>query len=326
MALQVVGLPAAQAADLLVPAQMDGGLHRQIVLVVVAAQLHVELTAGGEQLAVHVAHGPGPQGEVHRIDAPALLPALPVGQAHPAVVALHEGVLPLQRELHRRGLLVLHHQHPHLELLPGAQVPGDGQHQDQVVALVEDRHVLLPRGLQQLLIGGGLGGEEEAVPLPGQVELALGPLLTAGGVHRLHVLLGVAQAQIGVLLSRQGLLALQHLELAEQGLRQDDLPALVVQSHAALDHQGGLVAGRHAQAAHHAGAVEQAVEQGPLGAVVALFHLKVPDGQQLAVKVPVAFKGEIIDMIHGWLLRSWYRNEWSPARRWPPAHSPPPGS
>ena len=321
MAAQVVHPPPAQAALLLVPAQVDGGLYVEVVFVVVAAQLHVELAAAGEEAAVHVAEGLGAQGEVHGVDAPLLLPALPVGEAHPAVLALGEGVLALQGELDRGGLLVLDHQHLDLKLLAGGDGGGEGEDQDELVALVEDGHVLPAGGLQQALVGGGLGGEEEAEALPGQVVLPLGAHLGAGGVDRLHVLLVVGQAQVGVLLAGQGLLALQHLELAEEGLGEDDLPALVVQRHAALDHQGGLVAGGDPQAAHHAGAVDQPVEKFPLGAVVALLHLEVPDGEQLAVEIPVALKGEKVGVIHGWLLRSWCHSGWWPARPAPPARS-----
>ena len=326
MAGEIVHLATAEPGGLPIPAQPNGGFYRQIVLIVVAAQLHVELAAVGKQLAVHIAEGLGPHGEFHGVHAPLLLPALPVLQTDPAVFALHKAVFALQRKLHRRRLFMLHHQHLGLEFLPGTQHGGQREHQDQVLALVEHRYVFPSGGLQQTLVGGGLRGQEQAVALPGQVKLPLGAHLGSGGVHRLHVLLGIGEAEIGVLAARQGLLSLQHLQLAEQGLRHHDLPALVIQGHAALDHQGGFVAGSYPQAAYHAGAMDQPVEQRPLGAVVPLLHLKVPDGEQLAVKVPVALKGEIIGVIHGWLLRSWYRNEWSPARQWPQVYSRPPGS
>ena len=78
--------------------------------------------------------------------------------------------------------------------------------------------------------------------------LPLGAHLSAGGVDRLHVLLVVGQAQVGVLLAGQGLLALQHLELAEEGLGQDDLPAGEVRRILGPDKIVGVSAGSVAEA------------------------------------------------------------------------------
>src|SRR5699024_388808 len=128
-------------------------------------------------------------------------------------------------------------------------------------------------------------------------------------------LLPIGEAQIGILPALEGLLSFQHGKLAKNRLRQDNLPALVIQGHAAFNHQGGLVAGGDPQATHHAGTMEQTVEQLPFGAVVPLLHLKVPHGEQLSVKISVALKGERKGIIHGWLLQLWYRSGWWPVRR-----------
>ena len=148
---------------------------------------------------------------------------------------------------------------------------------------------------------GRLCGEEQTAALAGHIALAAGAGVGAHGVHRLHVGLVVAQAQVGALLALQRLLALNHLQLAQQGFFHHHHAALVVQSHTALDQEGAVVAGAHAQPADHACPQGQPAEQLALFAHIVLFHFKVADRQQLAVKVAVANHREKIRVsTHGY--------------------------